>query len=149
MECWNAGLGDCTARRRPSTSLRIDSERGVNEFLIKRFSELCLVLFEVFAACANFLAVIHHQCSASRNTFSPRRTRRPRRSDKEEDVESEKKIFFLRALRVLRGDIHFSFLVVALSTLCPSCQICGRPDSLSYPRSSVVPAVAALGHKKA
>jgi hypothetical protein len=80
----------------------------------------------------------HHEEREGHEDRTKKRTSNPK-----------KKVFFLRALRVLRGDIHFSFLVVALSTLCPSCQICGRPDSLSYPRSSVVPAVAALGHKKA
>ena len=39
-----------------------------------------------------------------RKTFSPRRSRRTRRPDNERTSNPEKNVFFLRALRVLRGE---------------------------------------------
>jgi hypothetical protein len=50
---------------------------------------------------------------STRNPNFRRRSGRTRRSDNGQGIESLKNISFIRALRVLRVDIHFSFLLVA------------------------------------
>jgi hypothetical protein len=112
-----------------------------SESMIINFVLLCL---RVFAACANFSrGRLSRMCYPTKD-FLTRRSRRTRRSDREEDVESEKNVFSFVFFVCSFVVISIFLFWLWLATLCPpswsNLWLSAEPllSPIRYPLSSIL-----------